>query len=128
MGDWNYKYNRAVWFDVPVVDLDRAQAFYSAVLGIGVSQETFGETSFCVLDHQDGNGGCLVINPEGVASDAGVLVYFNTDGRIRDALAQVEKHGGSIVEALHSKGPHGFQAVVLDSEGNRIALHSRDDK
>ena len=126
MGDWNYKHNRAVWFDVPVADLDRAQAFYSAVLGVGVAQETFGETSFCVIDHQDGNGGCLVISPEDVGA-GGVLVYFNADGRVRDALAQVEKHGGSIVEPLHSIGPHGFRAIVLDSEGNRVALHSRDD-
>ena len=127
MGDWNYQHNRAVWFDIPVADLDRAQVFYSAVLGVGVSKESFGETSFGVIDHQDGNGGCLVISPNEVAADAGMLLYFNTDGRIRDALAQTEKHGGSIVEPLHSIGPHGFRAIVLDSEGNRIALHSRDD-
>ena len=126
MGDWNYRHNRAVWFDVPVADLDRAQAFYSAVLGVGVSKETFGETSFCVIDHQDGNGGCLVISPDEV-SQGGVLLYLNADGRIRDALAQTEKHGGSIVEPLHSIGPHGFRALILDSEGNRVALHSRDD-
>ena len=126
MGEMNYKLNRAVWFDVPVVDLDRAQAFYSAVLGVGVSKETFGETSFCVIDHQDGNGGCLVINPDEV-SEGGVLIYFNADGRIRDALSQAESHGGSIVEPLQSIGPHGFRAIVLDSEGNRVALHSRDD-
>ena len=126
MGDWNYQHNRGVWFDIPVADLDRAQAFYSAVLGVGVSKETFGETSFCVLDHQDGNGGCLVIDPDNV-SEAGILLYLNTVGRIRYALAQAEKHGGSIVEPLHSIGPHGFRAIILDSEGNRIALHSRDD-
>ncbi len=33
MGDFNRKFNRAVWFDVPVVDLDRAVAFCAAVLG-----------------------------------------------------------------------------------------------
>lgn len=126
MGDWNYQNNRGVWFDIPVADLDRAQGFYSAVLGVGVSKETFGETSFCVLDHQDGNGGCLVIDPDNV-SQSGILLYLNTDGRIRDALAQAEKHGGSIIEPLHSIGPHGFRAIILDSEGNRIALHSRDD-
>ena len=39
-----------------------------------------------------------------------------------------KKHGGSIIEPLHSIGPHGFRAIILDSEGNRIALHSREDK
>ena len=126
MGDLNYQHNRAVWFDVPVADLDRAQAFYAAVLGVGVAKETFNETSFCVIDHQDGNGGCLVIAPEDVGA-GGVLLYLNTDGRLRDALAQVEQHGGEIIEPLHSIGPHGFRALVRDSEGNRVALHSRDD-
>ena len=126
MGDLNYAHNRAVWFDVPVADLDRAQAFYSAVLGVGIDKETMGETSFCVIDHEDGNGGCLVISPEEI-STGGVLLYLNTDGRIRDALAQVEPHGGRIVEPLHPIGPHGFRAIIHDSEGNRIALHSRDD-
>jgi predicted enzyme related to lactoylglutathione lyase len=49
-------------------------------------------------------------------------------GRIRDALRQTEKHGGRVVKAIESIGPHGFRAIVLDSEGNRIALHSGSDK
>jgi hypothetical protein len=32
-----------------------------------------------------------------------------------------------VLEAMHAIGPHGFRAVVLDSEGNRIALHSTTD-
>lgn len=127
MSDWNSKHNRAVWFDVPVADLDRAKAFYAVVLGVEVSKETFGETSFCVLDHQDGNGGCLVLAPEEITSTGGILVYFNVDGRIQDAAAQVEKQGGKIIEPIHPIGPHGFRAIAQDSEGNRIALHSNTD-
>ena len=91
-----------------------------------MAKETFGETSFCVIDHQDGNGGCLVISPDEV-SDKGVLLYLNTDGRLRDAVAQAEKQGGKILQPVHSVGPHGFRAIILDSEGNRVALHSRND-
>ena len=57
------KYNRAVWFDIPVAELDRAASFYAAVLGVRVDQEEFDGVSFCVIDHQDGNGGCLVHEP-----------------------------------------------------------------
>lgn len=60
-------------------------------------------------------------------STGGILVYLNVDGRIRDAIAQVEKRGGTVKEPIHSIGPHGFRAVVLDSQGNRIALHSDAD-
>ena len=128
MSDYNSKYNRAVWFDIPVADLDRAANFYAAVLAIKVTKEQFGEVTFCVFGHEDGNGGCLVEKPEEVAGDSGILVYMNVDGRIRDAVSEVEQQGGHMVEEIHSIGPHGFRALVLDSEGNRIALHSQSDK
>ncbi len=83
--------------------------------------------SGCTLDHQDGNGGCLIREPAAVTSSGGVLVYMNVDGRIRDAVDQVERHGGKVVQPVHSIGPHGCRAVVHDSEGNRIALHSTRD-
>ena len=126
MTDFNSANNRAVWFDIPVADLDRAAAFYQAVLGVGVKKESFGNMSFCVIDHRDGNGGCLVLNKEEIAA-GGVLLYLNVDGRIRDAISKVVPNGGSVVQDTHPIGPHGFRAVVLDSEGNRVALHSRSD-
>ncbi len=126
MSDFNSKYNRAVWFDIPVADLDRSAAFYSAVLGVRVTKESFGEMSFCVIEHQDGNGGCLVLNEAEIAA-GGVLLYLNVDGRIKDAVSKVVPHGGSVTKPVHSIGPHGFRAVILDSEGNRIALHSMSD-
>ncbi len=126
MGDLNSQINRAVWFDIPVADLDRARAFYAAVLGCEVFKETFGEYTFCVLAHEQGNGGCLVPDAEKIAA-AGPLLYLNVDGRIRDSVAQVEAHGGKILEPIHSIGPHGFRALFLDSEGNRLALHANSD-
>jgi uncharacterized protein len=127
MSDLNSLHNRVVWFDVPVVDLDRATAFYAAMLAIKVSKESFDGFSFAVLEHDQGNGGCLVPNAGEVSSTQGVLVYFNVDGRIRDAVAQVERHGGRVTEPVHAIGPHGFRAIVNDSEGNRVALHSQSD-
>ena len=126
MSDLNSKYNRAVWFDIPVADLDRAAQFYREVLSIGVTKESFGELTLAIFDHQEGNGGCLVPNKEEIAA-GGVLMYLNVNGRIRDAVGKVVPNGGSVIQPTHSLGPHGFRAVVLDSEGNRIALHSMTD-
>jgi hypothetical protein len=126
MTDFNSLKNRAVWFDIPVADLDRAAEFYRAVLGILVHKEKFDGFTFCVLDHQDGNGGCLVPAKEPIGA-GGILVYLNVNGRIRSAVSQVEKHGGKVLEPIHAIGPHGYRAIVLDSEGNRIALHSTLD-
>ena len=127
MSDFNSLHNRAVWFDIPVAHLDRAAAFYRAVLDIKVHKEQFDNFSFCVLEHHDGNGGCLVLNAQEVSGKAGILVYMNVEGRIRDALAQAGKAGGKVLEPTRSIGPHGYRAVVQDSEGNRIALHSSID-
>ena len=127
MTDFNSRNNRAVWFDIPVADLERAQAFYRAVLGIIVHKEKAGEIHFAILDHQDGNGGCLIVAPEQISSTGGVLVYLNVEQRIRSAVSQAEKHGGKVVEPIRSLGPHGVRAIILDSEGNRVALHSTVD-
>ena len=126
MSNFNGQYNRAVWFDIPVAELDRAAAFYRVVLGVRVDKEEFDGYSFCVIEHTDGNGGCLVKSPDEVSA-VGVMIYLNVNGRIRDAVAKVRSHGGGLVEDVHSIGPHGFRAIVLDSEGNRVALHSETD-
>lgn len=115
-----------MWFDIPVADLERAARFYAAVLNINVEQLANDDEPFGLLEHHEGNGGCLVLGKEEIAS-GGVLVYMNVNGRIRDAVGKVIPHGGSILHDVHSIGPHGFRAVVLDSEGNRIALHSESD-
>ena len=128
MSDYNSEKNRFVWMDIPVDDLDRACAFYAAVLGIEVHQESFGEVKFAVLAHDDGNGGCLVHRDAGAKPTAGgPMVYLNADGRIHQACKLVEKLGGKITTAVHAIGPHGFRALIEDSEGNTFALHSNTD-
>jgi uncharacterized protein len=127
MSDLNEKHNRAVWFDIPVSDLKRAARFYSAVMGIEVEEMKYEGGAFCVFEHGEGNGGCLILDKDAITADKGILVYMNVNGRIRDAVTQAEVQGGSVVEPVHAIGPHGFRAIVIDSEGNRLALHSAKD-
>jgi predicted enzyme related to lactoylglutathione lyase len=78
-----------------------------------------------ILPHNDGEvGGCLLPSSEERRSDGGVMIYLNANGRLDDALAAVAANGGKIVQGKHPIGPFGFRAIVLDSEGNRVALHS----
>jgi predicted enzyme related to lactoylglutathione lyase len=118
--------NQVVWFDTPVTDLDRAMKFYSAVIGAQVQKQKFGEMEFAVFPHGDNEvSGCLVIPRNGLKpTDQGALLYFNCQGRLDEAIAAVEPNGGKVLEGKHQIGPYGYRAVVLDSEGNRIALHS----
>lgn len=127
MKDYNAENNRAVWFDIPVSDLGRAQKFYESVLDIKIFRDKFNDFEFCVLDHEKGNGGCLIPNPNEITGDKGIMIYMNVDGRIQDAMSKVEPGGGIVLESTHQIGEHGFRSVILDSEGNRIVLHSNTD-
>jgi predicted enzyme related to lactoylglutathione lyase len=51
-------------------------------------------------------------------------MYLNAQGRLDEAVAAVAPNGGKVLKPKHNIGPYGFRAIVLDSEGNRIALHS----
>ena len=127
MSEFNREKNLGVWFDIPVEDLDRANKFYAETLDINVSKTNFNDVEFSVLEHKDGNGGCLVPRAEEITSTSGILVYFNVHGRIHDATDKAVANGGKIVLPIHPIGPHGFRSIILDSEGNRIALHSEMD-
>jgi len=118
--------NTFVWVDIPVSDLDRAIAFYSAVTGKPVDKIGGPGFTFGLFKHE-GNavGGCLIGSGDGAApSRTGPLVYVDADGRLDAAIAAVRAHGGEVLKDKHSIAPNGFRAVVVDSEGNRIALHS----
>ncbi len=118
-----------VWFDIPVQNLDRAIAFYSAVLGAPVKKEEFGDMKLGMLAMPDGTQmGCLVEGGEDFKPSAdGIMVYFNCNGRLRAAAKAVKDNHGTMQKDVHAIGPYGFRAEVLDSEGNCIALHSEKD-
>jgi len=118
--------HQVVWFEMPVRDLDRAIRFYSAVLGLQLKKQQAGfGVAMAVLPYTEGSiGGCLVQNADARPSENGPLLYLNAKDRLDEALHAVERCGGKVIMAKHSIAPFGFRAIVLDSEGNRIALHS----
>lgn len=114
-----------VWFDIPALDLDRAIQFYSAVLGAPVTKATVNEVALGFLPTEDGGQmGCICVVKDFKPSADGVMIYLGVNGRLKAAVAAVRAHGGQVQTDVHSLGPHGFRAEVLDSEGNCIALHS----
>jgi predicted enzyme related to lactoylglutathione lyase len=106
--------NVLVWVDIPVTDLDRAIGFYSAVLAGAITKQEYPGMAI----------GCLHLSDHDRPSEHGPLIYLSCQGRLDEAVTKVEPAGGKILKAKHEIGPYGFRALVLDSEGNRIALHS----
>lgn len=126
MSDFSTEHNRVVWFDLEVNDLERAVAFYKAVLAIDIRIEEYDGFRFATLDHDQGNGGCLVPTQTPIEhqQQTHLLMYLNVAGRLEEAVAQVEANGGQVAQGIHNIGPFGQRAIINDTEGNRIALHS----
>ena len=68
--------------------------------------------------------GCLFTSAEEKPTEKGIMIYLNANGRLDDAIAAVTPNGGKIVQPKQPIGPFGFRAIIIDSEGNRVALHS----
>jgi predicted enzyme related to lactoylglutathione lyase len=118
--------NTFCWADIPVTNLDRAIRFYSAVLGAPTKKESAFGMEFGLLPHAESNvSGCLVVAQDNQPSQNGPVLYLSVEGRLDDAITQVREHGGKILKEKHQIGPHGYRAIIADSEGNRLALHSQ---
>ena len=117
------------WFEIPVTNMDRAEAFYNTVFKIEVQVQDFGGTLMAWFPFDEGKpgaSGSLIQNPAYEPSDKkGALIYFNSED-VNNELNRVEDAGGKVVQSKTQISPDiGYMAIFTDSEGNRIALHSR---
>lgn len=115
------------WFEIPVLDMERACAFYRNVLEIPVEIRDVNGLQMGWFMPADGQGdplGALMKYESYVPSEQGVLIYLDSPD-IKKALSKVEKAGGKVVvpKTMISED-YGYMGVFIDSEGNRIALHS----
>lgn len=117
------------WFEVPVLDMDRAIKFYETVLSVKLEKHDLGPLQmawFPMLGDVIGSNGALVKHETYKPSTEGVLIYFTSPtGHIDKDLEAVKQAGGKVLIPRKEVGEtFGFMAVILDSEGNRVALHS----
>jgi predicted enzyme related to lactoylglutathione lyase len=114
------------WFEIPVKDLNRAKTFYEEVLGIKMQVNEMGESSLAFFTEEQSVVGGALIKARGMEPcDKGSLVYLNGGDNLEHFLQKVEAAGGKIVLPKTQIGDHGFIAYFIDTEGNRVAFHSR---
>lgn len=116
------------WFEIPSVDFERAVKFYSNILDAEMPITRMGEIDMAFFPmSEDGVGGSVVFYPEAKPSTDGPLVYLNGGDDLSTVLDRVENAGGKVVLPKTEITPEiGYCAIFIDSEGNRLALHSHN--
>jgi uncharacterized protein len=121
--------NALNWFEIPVMDFDRAKKFYETLFSYQMPESMMGPNrmGFFLYDFQAGKvGGAIIYNPAFYTpSDKGALIYLNCQPDLQPVLDKVEGAGGAIViKKTIITAELGYTAIITDTEGNRIALHS----
>jgi uncharacterized protein len=122
------------WFEIPTTNIDRAQQFYETIFNIKLNpldMPNLKMRMFPLDNPMEGIGGALCY-AEGfykASATDGPLLYLNGNPDVQHVLDKVEAAGGKIlVPKTQISEDYGYMAVFLDTEGNRIALHSVPEK
>jgi predicted enzyme related to lactoylglutathione lyase len=121
--------NAISWFEIPTQDIDRAAKFYETIFDIALIPLDIQQLKMRMfpIENQMGIGGALCYNQEFYkpSSSDGPLIYLNANPDVQNVLDKIEAVGGKIIIPKTQISPeHGYMAVFVDTEGNRIALHS----
>ncbi|WP_372883023.1 VOC family protein [Psychromonas sp.] len=124
--------NPVVWFEIYVTEMPRAKKFYEAVFQIQLNKMA----SPAEMDSQElemwafpseksgyGAMGALVKMAGFPSGGNSTVVYFNSENCTTELLLTA-KNGGTVVKEKFAIGEYGFIALITDTEGNMIGLHS----
>ena len=126
--------NAISWFEIPTTDIDRAQKFYETIFGISLAPMDMPGMKMRMfpLDNPlEGIGGTLVDSGgfHKPSATEGPLIYLNGNPDVQNVLGKVEAAGGKVTVPKTEISPeYGYMGVFIDTEGNRIALHSVPEK
>lgn len=123
------KRNTVNWFEIPVLDFDRAKGFFTKIFQLGEMHEM--DMMGCRMGFfpSEGlnNSGAIIAHEEYEPSAKGVAIYFDVPNDLNIVLNRIEEAGGRIiVPKTQLPDEIGYFAMFLDTEGNRLALHSEN--
>lgn len=121
--------NAISWFEIPAIDLARATNFYETIFGIKLIAMDMPNIRMRMFPLEDMNGvGGAICDSGGFHKPSvsdGPLIYLNGNPDLQTIMDKVEAAGGSIMVPKTEISPeYGFMGVFIDTEGNRIGLHS----
>jgi len=119
------------WFEIPATDIQRAKTFYEAIFDIKLASMDLGPNHKMEVfpGDQESISGAIAFHPEwyNPSDSHGPLVYLNANPDLQIVQDRIEATGGTVTIPKRQISPdHGYMAVFIDSEGNRMALHSQN--
>lgn len=119
----------ASWIEIPVKNLERAISFYQTVFKLPqpeiIADGTRRITIIANPTPEGRAGVSLNQTANFEPSDRGTLAYFYVEEELNQVLKQIEKTGGKIIDPSTPRGNTGNFALVLDTEGNLLTVHSQ---
>ncbi len=122
------------WFEIPTTDLSRAQRFYETIFSIRLSAldtPMMKMRMFSVEGNPADVRGALVDSGgfHKPSQTDGPLLYLNANPDVQNVLSKVEAAGGKVlVPKTEVSAEYGHIGVFIDTEGNRIGIHSVPSK
>ena len=116
------------WFEIFVNDIDKAKAFYEAILKSPMTSIPAGDSG-CTMalfacNPELGVGGALCQAEGYKPGPGGTMVYLNVEGDLDGVLERIPAAGGKVIKPRTAIPPHGFMGIFEDPDGNRVGLHS----
>jgi uncharacterized protein len=114
------------WFEIPAINFQQAVDFYNHIYDIDMEKNFDDQYAMAYFPAQKGVGGAIVAGPGSTPSDTGPLLYLNGGNDLEKVLRKIEPAGGRVImpKTLISEEA-GYFAIFIDSEGNKLALHSK---
>lgn len=114
------------WFEIPAYNHYRSVAFFNYIYGIEITTVELNGFAMGFFPAENGIGGAIVTGQGCVPSEIGPLIYLNGGYDLNNVLSKVNEAGGRVVmEKSYLSDTAGYFALFIDSEGNRLALHSK---
>jgi len=115
-----------IWFEIPVLDMDRAVAFHEAVFQIKLNRQVVANIEYAFLPEDSATQGGFIKCESLLPSTSGIAIYFEVGDEMEAVLERAAANGGRILNGKTLISPEiGYYAVFVDTEGNRIGLYSK---
>lgn len=112
--------------EIPTNDFSRAVKFYQTILGIAIEEMEMDGNKMGVLPNEEGTINVVLINGKDYKPTSdGAVLYLDAGNDLQPTLDKVSQNGGQVIVPKTKISPDiGYFALFIDTEGNKLGLHS----